>query len=257
MTRPSQKREERIALDRFLEVYGPPHGAPQDGREGTEPDCLVRFGGDPVGIEITDDIWQHRRNVEAARAEVVRRAQDLYRSRNKPPLQVTVHWADETIPGNRARMATTLESAIERMVPPGAGEAEENDFRLYRLGLPELFRVAVLRHPAITRDVWSSADAGGVREIDDARISELIRKKEAKHKAFLDSAEAWLLIANFDDTISGSYDIGQAARDRHYETRFAKVFALNVPAGKLIEFQVGRPASSAVADTNGVPQGAE
>lgn len=239
-----KEREEEIALEAFLAAYGEPHGAPDLGRPGIEPDFLLSISDRRVGIEVTNDVWRARRHVEESRAEVVRRARDIYMSRKSIPIDVAIHWADDAVQGDRAQTAEKIAAAVEGMVPGQAeGMHEAEDYRLYDLGLPQLFRIGVHRHPSIRRGNWYSPDAGSVRVLGENEIRAVIEKKEKRHQAFLDRSEGWLLIYTFDERISGSSDIDDDARQASYRAKFSKVFALNVPRKELIEFRVDRPSS--------------
>jgi hypothetical protein len=160
-------------------------------------------------------------------------------SRHTVPVDVAVHWAQDEVQGDRSEIAKKIAEAVEQMVPSGEkGMAEAEDFRLYDLGLPQLFRIGVHRHPSIRRGNWYAPDAGGVRVLGASRIAGVIDRKEKKHRAFLDRSEGWLLIYTFDERVSGSSDIGEDARAATYRTKFSNVFALNVPRAQLIEFTV-------------------
>jgi hypothetical protein len=188
---------------------------------------------------VTNDVWQERRHVEESREEVVGHAKQIYESRHAIVVDVAIHWAQDDVVDDRAVTAMKIAEAVERMVPDKEeGMSQVDDYRLFRLGLPQLFRIGVHRHPIIRRSHWYSPDAGTVRVLGPDRIREVIDKKEQKHRAFLDRAEGWLLLYTFDERVSGSSEIGDEAEKEVYRTRFSKVFALNVASRQLFEFRV-------------------
>jgi hypothetical protein len=229
---------ERRALDAFLKVCGHSHEPPEDGRPGQEPDFLVTFATGRVGIEVTNDIWEWRRAIEESRIKIVARAERIYAAQDRTPLHVAIDWADEAV--HPVEPVAQKIAAVVRSAAPNRekGETIVDDEPLYAAGLAFLSWIRITRNPVLTKNDWCVPDAGGVRVLGPDRIREVIEKKEEKHGTFLAGAEGWLLLYTFDERVSGSSEISDEAQNAVYRTRFSRVFALNVPSEKLVQFRV-------------------
>ena len=228
----TKKEEERLYLDRFIELLG--EGALGEIKPNESPDFLITTSKGVLGIETTflfrdsSDGGSPMKERESLHERVVRHAQRVYESKNGLPLHVTVAFNSgyRLAKANVDQFGDALASLVLENIPQLGATWEYGPNRDNAELLPrEFLRVYAFRHPSLTRNSWGRSDGGFVPELGVASFQNTISVKDAKITTYRQScAKVWLLICCSGVEMSSWYEFSEDALRAAYSSRFDRIY---------------------------------
>lgn len=245
MTAP-KKELERWRLDRFKTFIS---DFPAGEVEPTEePDFLVRGPDRVVGLELTD---LHRETTPgqipeqasaAMRERVVRRAKEIYASRQLPPviasflLDCRIHIRKSDVENFANEFADLVAESIPepnstKKVPDGWDDMQV---------LPSILHsLSVHRLDAITKTFFSSPGATWVASLRREDVERALARKEGKYRAYRTKCdEVWLVINADTESMATWFEFDLEVLDDLFTTRFDRVFLVQHFGGRAHELSL-------------------
>jgi hypothetical protein len=240
----TKKLQERRYLERFKTAFS---AFPSGTIEASEaPDFLIKAAERTIGIEITElfhDLKNGKslmREQEGLQAQVIDRAQQLFRKANPAHLFVTVNF-DTPTKLTKARTPILAEELVN-IVLSGVHDynqhevlsfdGDDNDLANWP---DELAFLNVLRQRESSR--WVDCCAGFAPRCRPEDIQGRLDEKQpklSKYRQICD--EVWLLIVLYGCNQSSMMDLGAELTAHQYKLEFDRAFLLENFDGRVIEF---------------------
>ena len=209
-----------------------PDGDLFDDPPDSSPDYRVDTGKDVLGVEHTRIYQQHdgeelpRQALETYIPEVIREAEEEYKSRRNPHVHVNVHFSSDAYLGKDMieEVARELVGFVEQRIPEPGEKARFSDLRGDRNLPKQIWGLSILRFEEAVRTSWSHPDTVWVSQLTPEYVQERINAKNGKVASYRENCDRiWLLLV-FNGTLSTSFDIGPELPDHTFESDFDRTY---------------------------------
>ena len=208
------------------------------------PDVIVADAQGRLGIEVTCILHEPLKRTESESEAVVDAARIIYEKRNLPNLHLGVFLSAQTQfnKQNRNIFATALADLVGANIPaPNDITEVENDWGNASAFPFEIRSVLIWRPPSLTRNCWTVASFGWIRENFVQALQETIAKKEARILGYDTGCDAlWLLIVGENSSPSAFFDPSESTLSHPYVSSFDRVFFLELFQAKASELRIAK-----------------
>lgn len=210
-----------------------------------EPDFLIHGPTSAVGIELTDLYRETKvgqvpeQATEAMRKRVVNRAQEIYTSRQLPPV-IATFFLDDRVHIKRLEVelhATQLADLVAQNIPA------PDSTREVPAGWDDMQAVPVILHSlsvhrldSVTRTLFSSPGATWVATLTREDIESALCSKEQKYKAYRSRCgEAWLVINSDIEPMATWFESDLEILRAPFKSSFQRAFLVQHFGGRVYE----------------------
>jgi hypothetical protein len=208
------------------------------------PDIIVAGAQGRLGIEVTRILHEPLKRTESESEAMVSAACSIYEERNLPNLHLGVFLSAQTPfnKQNRKALATALADLVTANIPAPNGITEpENDWGNASAFPFEIRSVLIWRPPSLSRNCWTVASFGWIRENFAQTLQETIAKKEARILGYDTGCDAlWLLIVGENSSPSAFFNPSESTLSHPYVSSFDRVFFLELFQAKASELRIAK-----------------
>ena len=196
------------------------------------PDFLINFDSRDIGLEIVRVYRKEKVNnvalqtKEGGWAKVVNEAKSIWDARKKPPIEVSVYFADNHIPKKESKQnAELLVQLIDKFLPEPDTHIDVRDYEIPDIIPSNVVGFNVYRYKEGNESYWHAPTFAWATELTPKQVQETINRKSTKYDDYLTNCDSvWLIIVAHTFETSSLFDIPQGAIDSKYEYPFDRVY---------------------------------
>lgn len=209
-----------------------PDGDLFDDPPDSSPDYRVDTGKDVLGVEHTRIYQRHdgeglpRQALETYIPEVTQEAEEEYKSRGNPHVNVKVHFSSDAHLGKDMveEVAKELVEFVEQRIPEPGEKARYSELRGDRNLPKQIWGLSILRFEEAVRTSWSHPDTVGVSQLTPEYVQERIDDKNEKVGSYRENCDRiWLLLV-FNGPLSTSFDVEPDLPGHIFESDFDRTY---------------------------------
>jgi hypothetical protein len=163
--------------------------------------------------------------------QITRRAQEIYESRDNPPVSVWPSFSNNARLGrsNVDALAEELAGIVEDNIPPKNESADLKQSWGPYPSLPrQFYALTILRYGGPDAPFWFPPMSGSEPELPTSLVEERIEDKNAKISDYRSRCDVvWLLIVVDGSRPSTFFDVSGEALDKTYESYFDRTYLFN------------------------------
>ena len=237
--KPKKEREAK-----HFHLFQEKYGLFQEYKHKDNPDFLVTYGNEILGIEFTEIYKEEKLNElkprvhEAIKERIVNRACQKAIDSKLPPLHVRIHFS-KIVKKKRENFVTEKLFHIVEANCPKIGESIRLDFHN---SIPEEFHlISINNMPGCNKHSWHFTEASFVYTDFSDQLQKMISSKAEKLPRYLEHCKTcWLVIAALGATGSSLYEFSEQMNQHSYNSHFEKVFFIDSFSGDLRELNLNR-----------------